>query len=158
MSEVHELPENWVAIMKAEYPRRPGQGWPTAQKLVLRLIEEGAATWEQLLISMKSYRLHCDRERITGTTFVRMAKTQFGPDEWWAEFYEIAQSDRARSLRIRAQNLGFHEISEELLLDLDALEAKLTGIAKQRETAQNARDESARRNAVVAEIGRRLKA
>ena len=154
------VPDNWVEIMKSEYPRRPGQGWPTAQKLVLAIIEEGRATWDQLVVSMRAYRQHCDKERITGTTFVRMAKTQFGPDDWWLEFYELATSQRAEHLKTRARQLGFAQISDELLQDLDALETKLTGIARQREEAQRQRETEARKptEAVVADLVSRLRA
>ena len=69
----------------------------------------------------------------------------------------MATSQRAENLKTRARSLGFGTVSDELLADLDALEAKLTGIAKQREEAERLKAVSTRR-VEVAQIAQRMKA
>ena len=113
-----------------------------------------------MLAGAKAYKAYNDRIGKTGTEYVKTAEVFFGRGEWWVEYAEMATSQRAESLKARARQLGFNAISDELLSDLDALEAKLTGIAKQREEAQRQREIAARKptEAVVSELAARMRA
>ena len=139
------LPDDWLEQLRTNYPRRNGaQGWAALKRLVPRAIAEGS-TFDELLTGAKAYKLYNDRIGKTGTEFVKTAEVFFGRGEWWKEYAEMATSERADNLKTRARALGFGKVSEELMLDLDALEAKLTGIAKQREAADKAREISTRK-------------
>ena len=154
------LPDNWLTHIKAIYPRRDGgQGWGIVQTKVPLAIANGA-TWEEIFAGAKAYAAHCQRKGLIGTDMVLQAKTFYGPGQWWIEYAELATSQRAENLIKRARQLGFAQVSDELLSDLDALEAKLTGIARQREEAQKAREQAARKptEAMVTELAARLRA
>jgi len=80
------LPEDWLKQIQAVYPRRKGgQGWGYVKRRVPELIKEGN-DFEDLLAGAKSYGDYC---KATGEEYVRMARTFFGPDEWWAEDYAV---------------------------------------------------------------------
>lgn len=154
------LPDDWLEQLKAAYPRRNGaQGWAALKRLVPRAIADGA-TFADMLAGAKAYKAYNDRIGKTGTEYVKTAEVFFGRGEWWVEYAEMANSQRAENLKARARQLGFNAISDELMQDLDALEAKLTGIAKQREEAQRQREIAARKptEAVVSELAARMRA
>jgi len=112
-----DLPEDWLEQLKALYPRRSGgHGWGALPRLIRKALASGA-TWESLLQGTKSYRGYCDREGLTGTNFVKQARTFYGSDGWWQESYEpeakpklpaqIALERRWQALRDRADLCGF---------------------------------------------------
>ena len=151
------LPDDWLAQLKTAYPRRNGaQGWASLNRLIPRAIADGA-TFAELLKGAQAYKAYNDRIGKTGTEYVKTAEVFFGRGEWWREYAEMATSQRAENLKARARSLGFAQVSDELLNDLDGLEAKLTGIAKQREEAQRAREASARK-VEVTELLTRMRA
>lgn len=80
------LPDDWLKQLQAAYPRRAGgQGWGYVKRRVPELIKEGNE-FEDILAGAKSYGEYCVA---TNEEYVRMARTFFGPDEWWAEDYAI---------------------------------------------------------------------
>jgi len=84
------LSQNLLADIKRIYPPRSGgQGWGALIRLLQLAVSKGY-TEQELIDGAKSYRRYCDLSGITGTSFVRMAKTFYGPDEWFAEDYEIS--------------------------------------------------------------------
>ena len=82
------LPDDYMDHLKAVYPhRRNGQGWGYVKKRVPELIKEGN-TWDDILAGAKSYGDFC---RATKEEYVRMARTFYGPDEWWQEDYALPE-------------------------------------------------------------------
>ena len=152
------LPDDFLAQLKAVYPKRADHGWVAVERQIRKWVANGQ-DFAAMLAGAKAYAIQSMRDG-TEARFIKMARTFFGPDMWWVEFAELATSQRAEHLKTRARQLGFAQISDELLQDLDALEAKLTGIAKQREEAQKAREQAARKptEAMVAELAGRMRA
>lgn len=145
------LPENWLELLKAAYPRREGaQGWAHLKRLIPRAIA-GGASWSRILAGTHEYRRHIERSGKVGTEMVKQAQTFFGPGEWWEEYADIGIQRRAKALEHRALSLGFSSVAAELLADPDALEAKLN--AKEREIA-----ERRARSVNVADITQRMRA
>ena len=152
------LPDDFLAQLKAVYPKRADHGWVAVERQIRKWVANGQ-DFAAMLAGAKAYAIQSMRDG-TEARFIKMARTFFGPDMWWVEFAELATSQRAEHLKTRARQLGFAQISDELLQDLDALEAKLTGIAKQREEAQKAREQAARKptEEMVTELAARLRA
>lgn len=130
------LPENWLEELQKIYPRRTGgQGWGALPRLIQKILARGG-TWPQLLAGAKSYRNHCDREGLTGTSYVRQARTFFGPDDWWNESYEpeavpklphqVMLERRWQALKDRAYNSDFRQPTTiEMKCDPSAFESQL---------------------------------
>src|ERR1700679_2093909 len=129
------LPENWVEILKSEYPHRCGQGWTPAQKQVSRRVAEGHS-WTEILSGTRDYRSYCDREELTGSSYVLMAKTFFGPDCWFKEDWrpqakpklpqQVALERRWNDLKERAETIEFRQPTEiELSVDPSVFEQHL---------------------------------
>ncbi len=57
------------------------------KRRIPELIKEGN-TFEELLAAAKGYGDFC---RATNEEYVRMARTFYGPDEWWLEDYELPE-------------------------------------------------------------------
>lgn len=113
------FPDDWFEQLKSVYPSRSGgQGWGEVPRLIHKILMSGG-TWPQLLAGATSYRSYCDREGMTGTGYVRMAQTFFGPGCWWQESYEaeekpklpaqIALERRWESLKNRAIAASFRQ-------------------------------------------------
>ena len=154
------LPDDWLDQLKAIFPRRDGgHGWGIVRTKIPTAIANGA-DWGEIMAGTKAYAIWCQKKGHIGTEYVLQAKTFYGPGQWWVEYAELATSQRAEHLKTRARQLGFAQISDELLQDLDALEAKLAGISRQREEAQKAREQAARKptEAMVTELAARLRA
>lgn len=109
------LPADWLEKIREVYPKRQGdQGWAKVKKLVPRRIDEGHE-WETILRGVTNYRVHCGRQQLIGTPFVRQCATFMGPDLWfeeWAEMdlrtpHQIAQEAEWADLEARATALGF---------------------------------------------------
>lgn len=101
------LPENWLEILKAEYPRREGDnGWLNVRTVLPRHLH-GGTTWERVLKGTKAYRAHCDKTGKTGTELVKQAKTFYGPSAFFEEWAEmpIAMSEAERKEAIALQKL-----------------------------------------------------
>lgn len=80
------LPSDWLKQIQKAYPRRTGgQGWGYVKRRIPELIKKGE-TFEDLLAGAQQYGDLC---RATNEKFVRMARTFYGPDEWWLEDYEL---------------------------------------------------------------------
>lgn len=92
-----DVPEDWLQILRQEYPRRyGGNGWQALKKIVPARLSEGY-TWEQLLEGTKGYKKYCIKTGLIGTVYVKQARTFFGPDCWFDEDYsEPAQEVRYR--------------------------------------------------------------
>jgi hypothetical protein len=83
------LPEDWLKQIQVVYPRRRGgQGWGYVKKRIPELVRQGEE-FDDLLAGAKSYGDYCCA---TNEQYVRMARTFFGPDEWWMEDYSIEVS------------------------------------------------------------------
>lgn len=87
------LPDDWWQQIKEHYPKRQGsQGWhgsPFTRAITARLSE--GSTWNQMIEGTKTYKLHCDHTKITGTPYVMQAKTFFGPSKHYLEDYSIPE-------------------------------------------------------------------
>lgn len=127
------FPEDWLKQIKDLYPRRSGgQGWGALERLMGKIEVQGSQ-WSQVMEGVRSYRAYCDREGLTGTHFVKQAKTFFGADGWWQESYEpeakpklpaeIALERRWQALRDRADLCGFR--SPDPLESADVYETSL---------------------------------
>lgn len=82
------LPADWLEQIKGLYPKRHGdQGWSRVKMLVPFAIRNGAI-WAQIFEGVRAYRAYCDLTEKTGTEFVKMARTFFGPDQCWMEDYD----------------------------------------------------------------------
>jgi hypothetical protein len=85
---LNEIPEDWLEVLKTEYPRRHGgNGWHALKKIVPARLSEGF-TWEDILNGTRSYKKYCIRTGIAGTIYVKQARTFFGPDCWFDEDYD----------------------------------------------------------------------
>jgi len=76
----------------AVYPRRSGSNPKTrAQRAWTARIAEGVSTAD-LLAGVRRYAVHCEAEHKIGTQFVLQAATFFGPDNRWAESWEVSSN------------------------------------------------------------------
>ena len=83
------LPEDWLKQLQSVYPKRPGgQGWGYVKRRIPELIKDGHS-FDDILSGAKNYGDYC---RLTNEQYVRMARTFFGPDEWWLEEYDLPQA------------------------------------------------------------------
>lgn len=83
------MSENYVNLLKAEYPKRGGaQGWGMVRRLIPQRLAEGA-TWEDILAGTIAYRKWCEATGKTGSKLVKMASTFYGRDCWFAEDYPL---------------------------------------------------------------------
>lgn len=90
--ETEMLPSDWLEQIKSVYPRRSGgQGWGYVKRRIPDLVEQGH-TFAELFEGAKEYGEYC---RATNNKYVRMARTFFGPDEWWLEDYDIPRDGSA---------------------------------------------------------------
>jgi hypothetical protein len=81
--------QNLLNAIKTVYPvRSGGHGWGALPRLLAVALRKGYSE-QDLLDGAKKYRRYCDATGISGTAFVRMARTFYGQDEWFAEDYEI---------------------------------------------------------------------
>lgn len=104
-----DLPEDWLEILKREYPRRAGgQGWGKARAGCLARIKEGH-TWEKILRGTQGYGHHCTATGICNTGFVKQAATFYGPGLWFLDDYDPAVTNEimllAKIFRVK-QGLG----------------------------------------------------
>jgi len=87
------LPKDWFEQIRKVYPRRTGgQGWGYVKRRIPELVKQGYP-FAELLDGAKRYGDFC---RATNEKYVRMARTFYGPDEWWLEDYELPESQQPR--------------------------------------------------------------
>lgn len=112
------LPDDFLDQFRAAYPKRQGdQGWVKVRKLIPRRVEEGH-DWATILKGAENYRIHCTRQQMIGTVYVKQACTFVGPDCWFDEWAtidmrtpaEIALERDWADLEARAIALGFREV------------------------------------------------
>jgi hypothetical protein len=115
------LPADWFEQLQGIYPKRQGdQGWAKVKKLVPRRIDEGHE-WNDILKGATNYRIHCGRQQMIGTPFVKQACTFVGPDCWFEEWalmdlrtaHQIAQEAKWEALERRARALGFTTVDRQ---------------------------------------------
>ena len=77
--------------LKAIYPKRcGGNPWPRAFKAFTARLKQGYDHAE-IKAGLMRYATFCDKTGKTGSEYVLQAATFFGPDERWAEEYELPQ-------------------------------------------------------------------
>lgn len=64
---------------KARYPKRPGSSWQTAWKAWQARLKQGC-TADEMLKGTIAYKKYCDETDKTGTEYVKMPATFYGPD------------------------------------------------------------------------------
>lgn len=75
----------------ALYPKRTGGNSKKETHKAWRARLHGGVPLEVLRAGLERYRAYCDREKRTGTEFVKQGKTFFGPAEHYLELWESAE-------------------------------------------------------------------
>lgn len=114
------LPEDFLAQLKAAYPRRDGGNvWSAVPRLITTYAPD--ADWNEMLLGTQNYYRHCGRKEMIGTCWVMAARTFYGRDLHWQEWAtmdlrtpaQIADDTRWQRLEDRARALGFKEVGRE---------------------------------------------
>ncbi len=92
VKEVNKYCDDFELLWK-EYPRRKGgSNKKKTYSACLARIKEGC-TWDEMIEGAKNYSAFCDKDGNTGTSFVKMASTFFGPDQHFLQRWSIGDDE-----------------------------------------------------------------
>ena len=95
------IPPDWFEQIRAEYPKRKGQGWINAKRQIEKHLANGES-FDAMLRGTINYRRYC----ATSGEFVRMARTHFGPSMFWLEFQDNDTCENEITVDDEAADVG----------------------------------------------------
>lgn len=102
----NDYPPPWEEVWEA-YPDRKGTAGKKAGYRKYRKCIKGGASHDELLSAARGYAEYCRSEGIVGSSKVRMARTFYGPDDWWRE-YVMDEEDREQMRREKLRKQGIY--------------------------------------------------